>query len=234
MSVGSVTTTETVDGVPVVSASANSSLGQDAFLQLLTVQLANQDPMNPMSNEEFISQQAQFTQLEQSIELNDNMEAFMENQEEMMTGMTYVLSTLQSSSFLGQTVDYLTDEVQIEDGTATDLKYNLTTTAMFGYTVQNENGNIVRTIEPEQVAAGKGISIGFDGKDEFGQALPDGTYTVSFNVTDLDGNELTGTTYAQQRVTAIDFRTGAPEVKLANGEVVSMTKILAVSEEVDA
>ena len=41
-----------------------SRLGQDAFLKLLTTQLANQDPLQPQENGEFLAQLAQFSSLE--------------------------------------------------------------------------------------------------------------------------------------------------------------------------
>ena len=42
-------------------------MGQDAFLKLLTTQMAHQDPLDPMSNEQFVAQLAQFSSLEQMI-----------------------------------------------------------------------------------------------------------------------------------------------------------------------
>lgn len=51
-----------------------NDLDKDAFLRLLTTQLANQDPLNPMEDREFIAQLAQFTSLEQIQNLNKNVE----------------------------------------------------------------------------------------------------------------------------------------------------------------
>lgn len=47
-------------------------LGKDEFLQLLAVQLANQDPLQPMEDTDFIAQMAQFTSLEQMSQLNES------------------------------------------------------------------------------------------------------------------------------------------------------------------
>ncbi|NLJ79144.1 MAG: flagellar hook capping protein [Tissierellia bacterium] len=51
----------------------NNDLDKDMFLRLLTTQLANQDPLNPMEDREFIAQLAQFNSLEQMQALNKNI-----------------------------------------------------------------------------------------------------------------------------------------------------------------
>ena len=53
----------------------SNELDQDMFLKLMLEQLKYQDPLNPMSNQDFLAQQSQFTQLEQLTQLNETIEA---------------------------------------------------------------------------------------------------------------------------------------------------------------
>jgi flagellar basal-body rod modification protein FlgD len=53
--------------------SRESRLGQDAFLKLLTTQLANQDPLQPQENGEFLAQLAQFSSLEKLTSIETSM-----------------------------------------------------------------------------------------------------------------------------------------------------------------
>lgn len=57
------------------TSGSRTSLGQDAFLQLLVTQLQNQDPTNPTDNSEFIAQLATFSSLEQLTTISSNVEA---------------------------------------------------------------------------------------------------------------------------------------------------------------
>ncbi len=56
------------------SATKNTELDKNAFLNLLIAQLKNQDPLNPMKDQEFIAQLATFSSLEQMGNMNKNME----------------------------------------------------------------------------------------------------------------------------------------------------------------
>ncbi|MFH1677050.1 MAG: flagellar hook capping FlgD N-terminal domain-containing protein [bacterium] len=59
----------------------SNELDKQDFLELLIKQMANQDPLDPMENSEFVSQLAQFGALEQSINLNESFENFMSFQQ---------------------------------------------------------------------------------------------------------------------------------------------------------
>src|ERR1700689_1371746 len=58
------------------AASNQSTLGQADFLNLLTTQLENQDPLNPMSATDFISQMANFSSLQEMQTLTNNFSDF--------------------------------------------------------------------------------------------------------------------------------------------------------------
>ena len=70
-------------------STSNNSIGTDAFLQLLITQLQNQDPTNPESNTEFVSQLATFSSLEQLTSINKgvtSMAQFFSNTSAAVTG----------------------------------------------------------------------------------------------------------------------------------------------------
>lgn len=73
-------------------------MGKDDFLRLLTVQLRYQDPTDPIKDQDFIAQLAQFSALEQTQNLANQMAAFIDLQS------SYGL-TAQSAALLGRTVE---------------------------------------------------------------------------------------------------------------------------------
>ncbi len=114
------------DPTTVSNSPAQSTLGKDAFMNLLVNQLKNQDPLDPQKNGETIAQLAQFSSLEQMQELNDNIVGLA-----VLQQSNALLSQLTSSSALiGKNVEYVdpsdqshkwgaVESVRIEDGIAT-------------------------------------------------------------------------------------------------------------------
>jgi flagellar basal-body rod modification protein FlgD len=77
-------------------AAITSELGQQQFMQLLIAQLKNQDPMDPVSQEDSIAQLAQFSTLEGIEKLNANFSSFMKLQ-----------SLSQGANLVGKNVEWL-------------------------------------------------------------------------------------------------------------------------------
>lgn len=59
-----------------------SNLGKDEFLKILIAQLQHQDPLNPMDDREFIAQMAQFSSLEQMMNMSKTLESFVASQQD--------------------------------------------------------------------------------------------------------------------------------------------------------
>lgn len=72
---------------------ADTSLGKDDFLRILVTQMQNQDPMQPMQDKDFIAQMAQFSSVEQLVNMSDQLTALRQN-----LGM--------ASSMIGKTVQW--------------------------------------------------------------------------------------------------------------------------------
>lgn len=74
-SVGSATGTSTTDQSDTArKVAVNSTFDRDAFLKILVTQLANQDPLEPLDQSEFISQMAQFAGVEQISNIGERIE----------------------------------------------------------------------------------------------------------------------------------------------------------------
>jgi len=65
-----------------IPKTGESNLGKDEFIKILIAQLQNQDPLNPMDDREFIAQMAQFSSLEQMMNMSKTLERFVESQQD--------------------------------------------------------------------------------------------------------------------------------------------------------
>ena len=74
MSVNGIGQTNTTSTAATAAPAAAKSMGQDAFLKLLTTQLAHQDPTKPQADGEFIAQLAQFSSLEQLTQMQATLQ----------------------------------------------------------------------------------------------------------------------------------------------------------------
>ena len=88
MITNSVTAAATPTPAPAVTKPADPLAGKNVFLQLLVAQLKNQDPSNPADGLQFVTQLAQFTTLEQSTAMRDDLHAIRETLEAQAAAAT--------------------------------------------------------------------------------------------------------------------------------------------------
>jgi flagellar basal-body rod modification protein FlgD len=164
-------------------------LGRDAFLTMLVAQLENQDPLNPMDGTDFSAQLAQFSQLEQLMNLNSSMEtlakAYADNSEKDL--MAYV----------GNQVTGTVDNMQVSKGEVSGGFFNLPDAADVIVQITDSEGVTVRSINMGTKASGSHL-ISWDGTDNEGEQVEDGTYTYTVLANSGSGyttvdNSVTGT-----------------------------------------
>ncbi|MFS2109342.1 flagellar hook assembly protein FlgD [Sphingomonas sp. Sphisp140] len=170
------TTLDTQD----TSRLGKTDMGVSDFLALMTAQLKNQDPFQPVDNSQMVAQMAQFSSL---------------------SGITEMSSTLKTiagqlgSTSLNDAIGYVGKTVLVQGTTA----YPRTTGGLAGavalekdatnvtVSIKDANGNAVKTIEMGKETKGA-VAWDWDGKTDGGEDAGAGPFTVSVTATDGTGN----------------------------------------------
>lgn len=199
------TSPTTGSGTPVVSGP--KALGQEDFLSLLVAQLKNQNPLKPLENEAFIAQLAQFSQLEQSGKLVKLME---QNQDTQETALQF-----SRTSLIGHRVKLTGALVELGTGPAT-VAYALDgAAASVKVTITDAAGKVIRTLSASGQSAGD-QTLTWDGKDQNGLAVSQGTYGFTVSATNSQGGAVTATPSTIATVTGV--RTDADHPVLLIGK----------------
>ena len=179
------------------------------FLTLLTTQLKNQDPTSPMDSNQFTQQLVQFSQVEQQINTNTNLNTLITQ------GQTQIGA--YATSYLGKNVSVTNGNAALSNGSAT-WTYNLGTTASQNtLTVTDANSKVVYS-GPGETTAGS-HQFAWNGKDNNGNQLGDGTYTLAVNAQAAGGSGVTSTISSTGMVSEIDMSSGTPKLVVGGMEL---------------
>ena len=167
----------TFNAASTATSKSNSDVSKNQFLQLLVTQLKNQDPMDPMKDDQFAVNLAQFSQLEQLMDINSKI-----------ASDTSTLSSL--ASFLGQEVTLNNGIVESKNGDAGKITYDLANQSN-GVKLEflDADDQIVKSIDLGQQTAGK-HSVDLAHTD-----LPDGTYKVQVSGINPNGLNFSNDVY---------------------------------------
>jgi flagellar basal-body rod modification protein FlgD len=189
------------------TAAAASVAGADTiqqnfatFLQLLTTQLQNQNPLDPLDTNQFTQQLVQFAQVEQQMNMNASLTSLISLQR--------ATQTTAALGFLGSTVVVDGDTTQLTGGAAT-WSYSVDKPSTATINISNAAGQVVYT-ESRTLAPGA-QTFNWNGRSTTGQQLPDGDYTMSITAKDANGQLAAISTEVQGVVDGIDL-TQSPAV----------------------
>ena len=213
-----------VNGTNPASASASSATNAtsqlssnfDTFLQLLTTQLQHQDPLDPMDTSQFTQQLVEYSQVEQQIDTNSNLQSLISQ------GTSQ--SAAYATSYLGKTVTVSGGEGSLNNGQA-QWTYNLAT-ASTSTTLQvtDANGNVVYSGSGKTTAGNN--TFNWNGVDNAGNQLPDGSYTLAVKAS-AGGQTVTTSVTAVGTVSEVNMINGTPQLLIGSMEV-PLTSISSV------
>lgn len=207
------------------STVADRVLDKDDFLRLLVAKLSHQDPLDPMADEDFVAQLAQFSSLEQLQNMNDNLQ--QDIQWNYLLSQT--ISNTMATSLIGRTVRADSSTLYIEEGGAADIAVGLDRPATeLTITIRDENGRLIRTISERDVSQGDHV-FNWDGTDDTGGQAPAGPYLVSVSAIDVNGNLFTPDQYLEGLVTGVTYRDGIALLNV-NGQQLPLASVLEVKE----
>ncbi|MDO8930978.1 MAG: flagellar hook assembly protein FlgD [Rhodocyclaceae bacterium] len=159
------------------SASASADNIQSQFMTLLTTQLKNQDPLNPMDNAQMTSQLAQISTVQGIDKLNSTLSKLIDSQSQTQT--------LQSAALVGRGVLVAGSNLNLQSGAAVGGFELAGPADKLSIDIKDANGVVVRTLTDSGLEAGV-YPFAWDGKTNSGEAAADGQY--SFSVTATQGS----------------------------------------------
>lgn len=178
-------------------------MGKDDFLQLLVAQLKHQDPLNPMNAEEFAAQLAQFSSLEQLIQVNDNLSA----QQEMSSAMMNVINASSALGVIGKDVLAAVSAVDYTGDPDQTVTVGVGGTGGNGILrILDEKGKEVGQRELGYVAGGRqDITLG-----SAAAGLEPGRYRFEVKITDEDGEPVEVQGFAKVQIDGVRYGPGGP------------------------
>ena len=165
---------DVVEASKAANKTTNESMGQTEFLKLFTTQLQNQNPLDPVKNEAFVAQLAQFSQLEATTNMSTSLNSMVSSMsgERMLSG----------AALIGKKVAVPDAPAILKNGQPIESTLTLANGAdAVRFDVLNAKGESVRNKVLGPQTAGS-VNWAWDGLDDAGNALPEGSYSIKAQV----------------------------------------------------
>ncbi len=222
MAVDATITSPVVSGTSTVTNTSNSPSSTpgladnfQTFLTLLTTQLQNQNPLDPLDTNQFTQQLVQFAQVEQQLKSNDQLKSLVE--------MEKATQATQALVYVGNNVAVDGSTAQFKTSATWNLLADKDTTAKVSIT--NAAGNEVYSGN-YSLKSGQGTFV-WDGKGNDGVQYPEGSYTLKATGKDANGKDVAISTEVQGIVDSVDL-SASPALLSINGANYTVDKIKRV------
>ena len=194
------------------TGTGTSTMGESDFLTLFTTQLKDQDPLNPSDGANFVSQLAQFSQLEATTSMSGQMTNLVNS----LSGQ----SLMSSANLIGGLVAVPNATESLTGGVATPSIISLPNGAdSVNIQVKDSNGNLINTYSLGKESAGN-VNWTWDGQSSRGGAAPDGNYSIVATAT-VGGASSSATVSNLQTVTGVTQTNGTVMLNVSGGQTVS-------------
>ncbi len=204
-------------GVKYSSKEKHGQMGKHEFLKLLSNQLNNQDPMNPVDQRKFSADLAQFAQLEQLTNINSKMEK--------SNGTEAAESKFYAASFLGKKVFTNGSTIDHNGQTPSMVNFNLDKAAT-GVRVRvfDKQGSMVAEMKQGPTSLGAN-ALRWNGKRLDGYSAAKGLYKISVEAWDESFQRVEVKTQSSGIVNSVAFKNGQAILTLDNGKKVALRDV---------
>jgi flagellar basal-body rod modification protein FlgD len=208
------------------SAAQFQSLGKDDFLKLLVNKLKYQDPLNPMQDEDFVAQLAQFSSLEQMYNIADGIA----QANDLDYLQTQSINNTLATNLIGKEVLTTHSGLYFDGESSSKLNYELGEYAeTVTFSIYDETGNLVGKFTEDEVAEGTHAFV-WDGRDTQGNLRNSGVYSVEVDAVDASGDSIEPSLSLVVKVESISYRDGVAYLRNGGLEI-SLGEVLAIGEE---
>ena len=177
------------------------------FLQLLTTQLQNQNPLDPLDTNQFTQQLVEFAQVEQQMNMNQSLTSLIQLQTANQAS--------QALGFIGSTAVVDGSTATLTGGQAT-WTFSADRPATATINVKDSSGAVVFTQTGTITTGAQNFT--WDGHDSNGNSLPNGNYTISVTAKDASGQTAQIATQVQGLVTGVDVSTSPPSLIIGSNK----------------
>ena len=215
------------DAIQPISSMQHADVGAqrirpdvESFLTLLTAQISNQDPLEPMDSSTFVTQLAQLSQVEQSMEMGMRLET--------ISSQLADAATVANLGLIGRAVEVPGNTVR--PGGDSGFFYELGEAATrVTASIVGDDGTVLRRFDGLSGAAGSRHELRWDGRDDAGlPVLGEGPFNIALTAEDEAGSSVEATTWVEATVADVVNANGTSMLSLDNGTTVAPSSIARI------